>query len=105
MQNSLLTFESSKTGWTIHESLENTHPQCVTIDPRNPNRAYCGTFGEGLWKTEDNEQTWNRIGKDGIACNNITSVSISHLDNENKMFVGTDPTFIDPMIGGNLGKR
>ena len=36
-------------------------------------------------------QTWNRIGKDGIACNDITSVS-SHLDNENKMFVGTEPT-------------
>jgi len=92
MQNSLLTFESSKTGWTTHESLETTHPYCITIDPRNPNRAYCGTFGDGLWKTEDIGQTWNRIGKDGIACNDITSVSISHLDNENKMYVGTEPT-------------
>jgi hypothetical protein len=92
MQNSLLTFESSKTGWTTHESLEKTHPHCITVDPRNPNHAYCGTFGDGLWKSEDIGQTWNRIGKDGIACNDITSVSIGHLDNENNMFVGTEPT-------------
>lgn len=69
-----------------------SHPQCVTIDPRNPNHAYCGTFGDGLWKTEDIGQTWNKIGKDVIASNDITSVSISRLDHGNKMFVGTEPT-------------
>jgi hypothetical protein len=49
----------------------------IVIDPRNPNRAYCGTFGDGLWKSEDIGQTWNRIGKDVITCNDIISVSVS----------------------------
>jgi len=44
-----------------------------------------------LWKTEDIGQTWNRIGKDEIASNDITSVSVSRLDYD-KMFIGTEPT-------------
>jgi hypothetical protein len=67
MENSLLTFESSKTGWKkIYESLRRTHPQCVTFDPSNPNSAYCGTFGNGLWKTDDYGETWDNIGMDSI---------------------------------------
>ena len=33
--------------------LKGTSPQCIAFDPRNSNRAYCGTFGDGLWKTDD----------------------------------------------------
>ena len=69
MQDSLLSIESSKTGWKTHESLRETHPQCLAFDPRNANRAYCGTFGDGLCKTDDAGQTWNRIGKDQISSN------------------------------------
>ena len=42
MQDSLLLFESSKTGWKTRESLKGTSPQCVAFDPSNPNLAYCG---------------------------------------------------------------
>jgi hypothetical protein len=65
MQDSLLTLESSKTGWKTHESLGGTHPQCIAFDPRNSNNAYCGTFGDGLWKTDGGGQIWDSIGKDG----------------------------------------
>ena len=60
MQDSLLLFESSKTGWKTRESLKGTSPQCVAFDPSNPNRAYCGTFGNGLWKTDDGGGSWDR---------------------------------------------
>ena len=63
MQDSLLTVESSKNGWISHESLKGTHPQCVAFDPSNTNRAYCGTFGNGLWRTNDSGQTWESIGQ------------------------------------------
>ena len=68
MQDSLLSIESSKTGSKTHESLRGTHPQCLAFDPRNANCAYCGTFGDGLWKT------WNRIGNDQISINEVTSM-------------------------------
>jgi hypothetical protein len=66
MQDSLLLLESSKTGWKTRESLKGTSPQCVAFDPSNPNRVYCGTFGNGLWKTDDYGETWKRIGKEGV---------------------------------------
>ena len=53
MQHLLLSFESSNTGWKTHECLKGCQPQSVTFDHRNPNRVYCGTFGDGLWKSDD----------------------------------------------------
>jgi hypothetical protein len=61
MQDSLLLIESSKTGWKIHESLKGSHPQSVTFETRNPNRVYCGTFGDGLWKSDDAGHSWHRL--------------------------------------------
>src|SRR5919204_5864467 len=91
MHESLLVLESSNTNrYKIHGCLKGTHPQSVALDPGNPNRAYCGTFGDGLWKTDDGGQTWNSIvGKDSrssgssnsggiIPSNNVISVSVSH---------------------------
>ena len=53
MQESLLLIESSKSGWNTYEPLVGICPQCISFDYRNTNRAYCGTFGDGLWKTDD----------------------------------------------------
>ena len=96
MQNSVLVLESSKTGWKIHENLKGSHPQGIAFDHRNPNRAYCGTFGDGLWKTDDSGQTWDSIGKNQILTSNIMSVSVSLLkegnNRFNKLFVGTEPS-------------
>jgi hypothetical protein len=99
MENSLLAFESLN-GYsskkTIRESLKGTSPQKIAFDPANPNRAYCATFGDGLWKTDDGGQTWNSIGKDIISSSYVTSVSVSPIDRGknkfNKVYVGTEPT-------------
>jgi hypothetical protein len=82
------------------ESLKGTSPQCIAFDPRNSNRAYCGTFGDGLWKADDSGKTWNSIGKNssGISSKDVMSVSVSHyhLKGENNgfntVYVGTEPT-------------
>jgi photosystem II stability/assembly factor-like uncharacterized protein len=85
MEDSILTFESSKTGWKkVHESLKGTHLQCITFDPNNPNRAYCGTFGGGLWKTDDGGQSWDSIGKGTISSSDVMSVSVSNLERGGK---------------------
>ena len=52
MQDSLLLLESSNK-YKIYESLKGIDPQSIAFDPSNPNRAYCGTFNDGLWKTDD----------------------------------------------------
>ena len=94
MQDSLLVLESSNK-YKIHECLKGTDPQIVAFDPKNPSRAYCGTFGDGLWKTDDGGQTWNRIGKDAFSSQNVTSVSVSLLSRSNsfnRVYVGTEPS-------------
>ena len=94
MQDSLLVLESSNR-YKIHEYLKGTRPQSIAFDPGNPNRAYCATFGDGLWKTDDGGQTWNNIGKDIISSPYMMSVSVSPLDrgnNFNRVYVGTEPS-------------
>ena len=43
MEDSVLAFESSKTGWKkVYESLKGTHPQCITFDPnKGQGRQHC----------------------------------------------------------------
>jgi photosystem II stability/assembly factor-like uncharacterized protein len=96
MENSLFILESTKNGWKTHENLKGTHPQSIAFDHQYPNRAYCGTFGDGLWKTDNNGQIWENIGKNQISNSNITSVSVSSLNEEHnrfgKVYVGTEPS-------------
>jgi photosystem II stability/assembly factor-like uncharacterized protein len=95
MQDSLLILELSKTSWHTRTSLKGTHPQCIAFDPSKPNRAYCGTFGGGLWKTDDSGETWYNIGREAIVSKDIMSVSVSHLERGNSgfniVYVGTEP--------------
>jgi hypothetical protein len=52
IQNPILVLESSN-DYKVHETLKGTDPQSIAFDPLNPDHTYCGTFGNGLWKTDD----------------------------------------------------
>ena len=94
MRDSLLVLESSNRH-KIHEYLKGTSPQSIAFDPRNPDCAYCGTFGDGLWKTDDSGQTWNNIGKDVISNPHVMSVSVSPAhrgNNFHQVYLGTEPS-------------
>ena len=97
LENSLLVIESSNYGWKIQEHLKGFHPTSVAVDPQNSSRAYCGTWNNGLWKTDDNGQTWNQIKTNVIPSDaNIMSLSTSFIEKEEKghnyIFVGTEPS-------------
>jgi hypothetical protein len=96
MQESFLKLESSEANWMTHESLKGTHPQCIAFDPSKPNRAYCGTFGNGLWKTDNGGETWDNIGMEAISSKDVMSVSVSHLERGsngfNTVYAGIEPT-------------
>src|SRR6476659_2615209 len=95
MEGLVLILESTSKGWKDHETLKGTNRQYVAFDPLNRDRAYYGTFGNGLWKTDDGGQTWSNIGKDIITSPNIMSVAVSPLNSGNKfnkVYAGTDPT-------------
>jgi photosystem II stability/assembly factor-like uncharacterized protein len=96
MENSLILLESSNRGWNGRESLRGLQPMSVAVDFHNRDRSYCGTFGNGLWKSEDGGQSWQRIGKDEIRSPNVTSVSVSPLERGNNgfsiVYAGTEPS-------------
>lgn len=94
MPNSILVVNSSN-GWETQEFLKETKPQSIAFDPLNSGRAYCATFGNGLWKTDDGGQNWSNVGKDVISSSYLTSVAVSSLNVKNKLcrvYAGTEPS-------------
>jgi photosystem II stability/assembly factor-like uncharacterized protein len=95
MHDSVLTLESLKSGWNSRETLKGTQPQSIAFDPLNSGRVYCATFGNGLWKSDDDGQTWSNIGKDVITSPYVMSVAVSSLNSGNKfnkVYAGTEPS-------------
>src|SRR3989304_2719565 len=50
-------------GWRVTLALEGSPTQCVAIDPLRPERVNCGTFGRGLWRSEDAGTSWRSAGE------------------------------------------
>ncbi len=113
MQNSLLVLESSNYGWKIQEHLKGCNPNAVSFDlqqeqhnsnSNNNSTAYCGTWNNGLWRTNDDGQTWNRIGNKSSSSSSSPlpsnihrmSISVSSIESgekgDGKLYVGTEPS-------------
>ena len=103
LENSLLVIDSTKDGWTTCEHLKGYSIQTIAFDPQNRSRAYCGTWDNGLWKTDDNGQTWDKVPIEFPGFN-IVSLSVSSIESGkkgfNRVFVGTEPSAIFTSIDG-----
>ena len=53
LQESLAIVTSYNGEWRADLHLEGSQPQCVAVDPLRPERIYCGTFDQGLWRGQD----------------------------------------------------
>ena len=70
--------------------------QCVAVDPLAPQFIYCGTFGSGLWRSDDAGQRWRPVGR-GIEHARVLSVTVSRserVDGCGVIFAGTEPSAI-----------
>jgi ligand-binding sensor domain-containing protein len=92
MDEELAIFEYSKGRWHVEEKLQGTEPNVVALDPSRPNKVYCGTFGKGLWVTDDAGNTWRKkINESSIASEAITSLA---LNSKKSIYIGTEPSKI-----------
>jgi photosystem II stability/assembly factor-like uncharacterized protein len=69
-------------------------PHCVAVDPRDPNRAYVGTFDDGLYATGDGGSTW-RSSWEGVADRRVMSVVVSpshQAGGVSVVYAGTEPS-------------
>jgi photosystem II stability/assembly factor-like uncharacterized protein len=102
LENLFLVLESTKDGWRVQEHPKQQNSSSV-FDPQSPERAYCGTFDNGLWKTDNNGQTWEKTSLN-VSNSKITSISVSPTERGkggfNRIFVGMEPSTIYSSIDG-----
>lgn len=78
--------------WVVEEHLQGKSPQSLAVDLQNPTRVYCGTGGNGLWRSEDAGQSWHPAGP-GLAHNKITAVAVSPTE-PGVVYAGTEPSAV-----------
>jgi hypothetical protein len=89
-----LTIESNDVGCDLH--LAGNGISCVAVDPLRPEHMYCGTFGSGLWRSDDAGGHWQPAGR-GIRHSTIQSVAVSRCERKNDrgvVYSGTEPSAI-----------
>ena len=85
------------TGTRAHDAatvLPVAAPQCVAVDPVNPDRLYVGTFDDGLYASDDGGSRW-RVAWEGIADRRVMAVSVSPshvVDGVSVVYAGTEPS-------------
>jgi hypothetical protein len=80
--------------WQIDRQLIDLPIQCVAVDPHRPEQVYCGTFGHGLWRSQDAGRSWQPAGA-GIPYGEVMSVAVSPLEytgNYGVVWAGTEPS-------------
>jgi hypothetical protein len=76
--------------------LKGSNIGCVTVDPLHPQFIYCGTFGSGLWRSDNGGESWRPAGK-GIRHSKVQSVTVSRSERvkgRGIVYAGTEPSAI-----------
>jgi photosystem II stability/assembly factor-like uncharacterized protein len=94
MEDSILTIQPD--GDTRREpSLAGMSCLCLTADPELPGRMYCGTAGDGLWRSDDGGASWHPVG-DETRDRQVTAVAVSPTEQGHNgarvIYVGTEPS-------------
>jgi photosystem II stability/assembly factor-like uncharacterized protein len=78
--------DGGRTEWALSGKVA----QCVAVDPRRPERVYCGTFDAGLWCSGDAGRSWQPAGA-GIPHPAVMSLAVGP---EGTIWAGTEPSAI-----------
>lgn len=90
----LMVVRSQGSAWRSVEDLQGNDAQALAVDPLRPAIMYCGTFGRGLWRSDDAGGTWHPVG-DGITHPQVMSIAVSALERsgeEGVVYAGTEPS-------------
>lgn len=94
MDDAVAVVDHQNGSWRFVERLHEVQPQCVAVDPFQPDRVYCGTFGKGLWCSDNAGETWRPVGA-GIAQERVMSVAVSQAERVGTygvVWAGTEPS-------------
>lgn len=95
MEDSVVIIDGEAPHFDARVDLTGRAPQSLASDPRRPERIYCGTFGHGLWMSDDAGGSWRPLG--GLAQQQVTAVAVSPSDAGNgfgTVYAGTEPSAV-----------
>src|SRR5579883_3053332 len=90
--------------WVPRLALEGLDARCLAADPARPERVYCGTFGRGLWVSDDAGATWAPVG-DGITSDRVMAVAVSPIERAGGygiVWAGTEPSALSRSLSPSL---
>lgn len=91
MREGLLIATGEPGDWDSETHFAGTHVECVDASPDAPGRVFCGTFGDGLHRSVDGGDAWERVGADTFDVGEFTSVAVSPHDPD-LVWAGTEPS-------------
>lgn len=107
LKNKLVIIKGNEDGYEAKESLHETNPTRIDIDPANKQRVYWATNGDDLWRSENSGKNWEEIGElslsqtappdNGIFSSKMTAVAVhpTKQANENSVvYAGTEPSML-----------
>lgn len=71
--------------------LHDYRPECVAVDPAEPDRVFVGTFEAGLQRSTDGGDSWERL--DGIDEEAVMSLAFAP-DDPDTVYAGTEPSAV-----------
>jgi len=90
----LVVISQQTNEWKVDTHLANSQPLCMAVDPLHPEQVYCGTFDQGLWRSENAGTSWEHVGND-IGYEKVLSVAVSVLEQTGGysiVYAGTEPS-------------
>jgi photosystem II stability/assembly factor-like uncharacterized protein len=90
LQESLIIAEETKSGWKTSQRLEGKAPQSIAL---SGDIVFCATFEDGLWKSEDDGDSWKKIGQE-IRSPSVMAVALARSGSETVLYAGTEPSSI-----------
>ncbi|MBN2908087.1 glycosyl hydrolase [Polycladomyces sp. WAk] len=101
MERELVIWDGKK----VQYHFQGMQPTSIASDPFHPGRLYCGTFGRGLWLSDDDGDSWRPTGDignyfepfrgEGIHHAAITAVAVSPTQKSGDygvVYAGTEPS-------------
>lgn len=77
--------------WRCRTTLPGVQLDDVAVHPAAPDVVFCGTVGQGLQRSQDGGDSWERVGADTIDPDAVTAVTIDP-DDPDIVYAGTEPS-------------
>jgi photosystem II stability/assembly factor-like uncharacterized protein len=83
--------------WAVERLLSGVDLTCLAVDPANGARAYAGSRGHGVLRSDDKGRTWQTVGHPGSA---VMAIAASPMQ-EDVVYAGTKPARL--FVSGDAG--